>query len=137
MGAHGFVLVLGLVFGIASWAHIPRCWAAPCWCQFWNLWEKTQTLAYIPVHGHEYGRKIARRSFLASPRYDIAAEIYRAGEQGIGKIAVGDGQLCVQPGMYYVRGVFFHVLTRGDVARGPPTWCRWDDWLPAHEIPLE
>ena len=99
--------------------------------------EENQTVAYIPVHGHEYGRKIARRSFLASPRYDIAAEIYRAGEQGIGKIAVGDGQLCVQPGMYYVRGVFFHVLTRGDVARGPPTWCRWDDWLPAHEIPLE
>ena len=76
-------------------------------------------------------------SFLASPRYDIAAETYRAGETGVGKISAGEGQLCLKPGMYYVRGVFFHVLTRRDVARGPPTWCSWDDWLPEHELPLE
>ena len=70
-------------------------------------------------------------------RYDIAAETYRAGEPDIGKIAAGEGQLCLKPGMYYVRGVFFHVLTRRDVARGPPTWCSWDDWFPEHELPLE
>ena len=76
-------------------------------------------------------------SFLASPRYDIAAETYRAGEPDIGKIAAGEGQLCLKPGMYYVRGVWFHLLTRRDVARGPPTWCNWDDWFPEHELPLE
>lgn len=76
-------------------------------------------------------------SFLASPRYDIAAETYRAGETDVGKISAGKGQLCLKPGMYYVRGVFFHVLTRRDVARGTPTWCNWDDWFPEHEIPLE
>ena len=76
-------------------------------------------------------------SFLASPRYDIAAETYRAGEPDIGKISAGDGQLCLKPGMYYLRGVFFHVLSRRDVARGPPTWVNWDDWLPEHELPLK
>ena len=76
-------------------------------------------------------------SFLASPRYDIAAEIYRAGEPDVGKIACGEGQLCLKPGMFYLRGVFFHVLTRKDVARGPPTWSSWDDWFPEHELPLE
>ena len=76
-------------------------------------------------------------SFLASPRYDIVAETYRAGEPDIGKIAVGDKQLCLKPGMYYLRGIFFHVLSRRDVARGPPIWCSWDDWSPDHELPLE
>ena len=74
-------------------------------------------------------------SFLASPRYDIVAETYRAGEPGVGKISVGDGQLCMKNGMYFVRGVFFHVLSRRDVARGPPTWVNWDDWIPEHELP--
>ena len=76
-------------------------------------------------------------SFLASPRYDIAAEIYRAGEADVGKLAAGEGQLCLKPGMFFLRGVFFHVLTRRDVARGPPTWCSWDDWFPEHELPPE
>ena len=76
-------------------------------------------------------------TFLASPRYDIVAETYRAGEPEIGKIAVGEGQLCLKPGMYFVRGVFFHVLSRRDVARGPPTWCSWDDWFPDYELPPE
>ena len=74
-------------------------------------------------------------SFLASPRYDIVAEMYRAGEPGVGKISVGDGQLCMKVGMYFVRGVFFHVLSRRDVAKGPSTWVNWDDWIPEHELP--
>ena len=75
--------------------------------------------------------------FLASPRYDIAAELYRAGEDDVGKVSVGDGQLCLKPGMYYLRGIYFHVLTRSDIARGPPTWCQWDEWYPEHELPAE
>ena len=75
-------------------------------------------------------------SFLASPRYEVAAEIYRAGETAVGKIAAGDGQLCLKPGMYFVRGVWFHLLTKKDVARGPPTWVSWDDWIPEHELPV-
>ena len=55
----------------------------------------------------------------------------------IGKISVGDKQLCLKPGMYYLRGVFFHVLSRRDVARGPPLWVSWDDWFLDHELPLE
>ena len=76
-------------------------------------------------------------SYLASPRYDIAAELYRAGEEGIGQISAGNGQKALKPGMYFLRGVFFHVLTRSDVARGPPTWCYWDDWHPEYEMPLD
>ena len=72
---------------------------------------------------------------MASPRYDIVAEMYRAGDHGVGKISVGDGQLCMKLGMYFVRGVFFHVLSRRDVAKGPPTWVNWDDWIPDHELP--
>ena len=74
---------------------------------------------------------------LASPRYELAAELYRAGEEGVGKISVGAGQLCMKPGMYYLRGVWFHVLMRKDISRGPPTWCRWDDWIPELELPVE
>ena len=76
-------------------------------------------------------------SCLASPRYELAAELYRAGEEGVGKISAKEGQLCMKPGMYYLRGVWFHVLTRNDVSRGPPTWCSWDDWIPEHELPVE
>ena len=75
--------------------------------------------------------------FLASPRYDIAAEVYRAGEEGIGKIAMGSEQLALQPGMYFLRGVYFHLVTREDAARGPPTDFQWDDWIPEHELAVE
>ena len=76
-------------------------------------------------------------SFLASPRYEVAAEIYRAGHTDVGKISAGDGQLCLKPGMYFVKGVWVHLLTKRDVARGPPTWVSWDDWIPEHELPVE
>ena len=76
-------------------------------------------------------------SFLASPRYDIAAEVYRAGEEGIGKISVGGEQIALQPGMYFLRGVYFHLVTREDAARGLPTWVQWDDWIPEHELAVE
>ena len=63
---------------------------------------------------------------LPKPRADIAAELYRAGESDIGKIAAGDGQVCLKSGMYYVRGVVhrrgrrpFLLVRRGVLARFP------------------
>ena len=76
-------------------------------------------------------------AFLASPRYEGAAEIYRAGQADIGKISAGDGHICLNPGRYFVRGVRGHLLSKREVVRGPPTWVSWDDRSPEHELPLE
>ena len=55
--------------------------------------------------------------------------------QSVLRLQPHDGQLCMKLGMYFVRGVFFHVLSRRDVAKGPSTWVNWDDWIPEHELP--
>ena len=72
--------------------------------------------------------------FLVAPRYQLQVRMGMAGRHGIGKVSMGSGQLALQPGMYFVEGVWFHVLTQRDAFRGPPTWCAWDDWLPEYEL---
>ena len=52
----------------------------------------------------------------------------------IGKVSMGEGQYALQPGMYFLEGVWVHVLTQRDAFRGPPTWVLWDDWLPEYEL---
>ena len=75
--------------------------------------------------------------FLASSRFDLAAELYRSEESGIGKLAAGEGQYALKRGMCWMRSVYIHALTRRDVARGQATWVSWDDWHPDCELPVE
>ena len=76
-------------------------------------------------------------AFVAGPRFELAVEYYRAGHADIGRISAGMGQLCLKEGMFFLRGVWFHILARSDVERGPPTCCQWDEWHPEFEIPVE
>ena len=45
----------------------------------------------------------------------LEVQTWRAGEDGIGKIAVGEGQLCLQPGMFHLRGFYIHIMTPEDL----------------------
>ena len=47
---------------------------------------------------------------------------------------MGAEQYALQPGMYFLDGVWFHVLTQRDAFRGPPTWVLWGDWHPEYEL---
>ena len=75
--------------------------------------------------------------FLASSWSDIAAELYRTNESGIGRLAARDGQYALRAGMFWMRGVYIHILTRRDADCGPDTWVSWDDWHPDCLLPVE
>ena len=73
--------------------------------------------------------------FLASPRFELAVDLCRGRQANVDGKSNVLGQLCLQPGTYHLRGVWFHILARADLERGPSTCCLWDDWYPEYEIP--
>ena len=81
-----------------------------------------------------YSRLLTDSPFLVSPRYEVLARLGLAGDDAVGKLSMGSNQLALQPGMYFLRGVWFHVLTQRDAFFGPPTWVHWDEWDPEYEL---
>jgi hypothetical protein len=55
------------------------------------------------------------------PRFMLEVQGWRAGEPDIGRIGVGDGQICLQPNMFHLRGVYVHIVTPEDMATCPDT----------------
>ena len=61
--------------------------------------------------------KISEDDLFLGVRLLLEVQTWRAGEEGIGTIGVGQGQLCLQPGMFHLRSVAVHMLTLEDLQR--------------------
>ena len=81
-----------------------------------------------------YSRLHPDSEFLVSPRFAVLARMGMSGQAGVGKMSVGADQYALQPGTFFLEGVWFHVLTMRDACFGPPTWVHWDDWDPEFEL---
>lgn len=74
-----------------------------------------------------------------APRFLVCVQNWRVGNDFPG-ISVGGGQLCLQPGMYHLKGVYIHAVTGDHVRREGPhrkLWFSADRWLSAYETPVE
>ena len=61
--------------------------------------------------------KIGEADVFFGVRLVLEVQTWRAGEEGIGNIGVGHGQLCFQPGMFHLRSAVVHMMTLADLQR--------------------
>lgn len=82
---------------------------------------------------------LAWNGIFFGPRFVVAIQKWRVGGD-MGAISVGGGQLCLQPGIYHLKGVYIHAVT-AEMIRSPGAhqqlWYAADRWLPEYEYPLE
>ena len=61
--------------------------------------------------------KLGEADVFFGVRLVLEVQTWRAGEDGIGNIGVGHGQLCLQPGMFHLRTAVVHMVTLADLQR--------------------
>jgi hypothetical protein len=84
--------------------------------------------------GYAVYSDLANNGLYFSPRFEVAIQLWTAGRADVGKIAVGEGQLALQPGMFHITGLWIHVLSGDDINSGMFTWANLDDWDPQYEL---
>lgn len=63
-----------------------------------------------------------------APRYQLQIQTWRAGEAGIGNISVGSSQLCLQPSMFHLQGVWVHMILPEETVGRNDLWVQGDRW---------
>ncbi len=84
--------------------------------------------------GYAVYSDLANNGLYFSPRFEVAIQLWTAGRADVGKIAVGESQLALQPGMFHITGLWIHVLSGDDINSGMFTWANLDDWDPQYEL---
>lgn len=93
-------------------------------------WSSSGYCVYEALCGHD---------IFFGPRLLFEVQTWRAGEDGIGNIGVGAGQLCLQPGMFHLRSVVVHMMTPEDLRLGELSpdaaglWFSCGRWQPEYE----
>ena len=69
----------------------------------------------------------------------LEVQDWRIGEPGIGKVSAGEGQWCLKPGMFHLRGLFIHIMTPEDIddlvdPANPLLWLLAGRWSPHYEV---
>ena len=73
------------------------------------------------------------------PRLMLEVQDWRIGDPDIGKVSAGEGQWCLKPGMFHLRGFFIHIMTPEDIdamvnPTDPPLWLGAGRWMPQYEV---
>ena len=72
--------------------------------------------------------------FLVWPRFQLQVRMGMTGWLDVGKVPTGADQYVLQPGMYFLERLWFHVLSQSDALQGPSTCAQWHDWHPEYEL---
>ena len=72
-------------------------------------------------------------------RLMLEVQDWRIGEPGIGKVCAGEGQWCLKPGMFHLRGFFIHIMTPEDIDAlidpdNAELWLWAGRWSPRYEV---
>ena len=84
--------------------------------------------------GYAVYSDLANNGLSFSVRVELAVQLWRSGEPGIGKISVGNNQWALRAGAYHVTGIWIHALAESDMLPEGGLWSTHDEWFPAYEV---
>ena len=84
--------------------------------------------------GYAVYSDLANNGLSFSVRVELAVQLWRSGEPGIGKISVGSNQWALRAGAYHVTGIWIHALAESDMIPEGGLWSTHDEWFPEYEV---
>ena len=74
------------------------------------------------------------------PRLMLEVQDWRIGDPDVGKVSAGEGQWCLKPGMFHLRGFYIHIMTPEDIdalddpAKAWGLWFNGGRWMSRYEV---
>ena len=65
---------------------------------------------------------------------ELAVQLWRSGEESVGKISVGGNQWALRPGVFHLTGIWIHALAESEMRSAAILYTAHDEWFPEYEM---
>ena len=84
--------------------------------------------------GYAVYSDLAGMGIVFSPRMELAVQLWRSGEESVGKISVGGNQWALRPGVFHLTGIWIHALAESEMRSDAILYTAHDEWFPEYEM---